>query len=124
MGIEQLKKLVETIAEGINVGFKLFNKAGIFAIFELSDDLSALASLSKDELVAQFKDLTVEERKELNALFKSKLVLSDKTLEAKIEESADCLEQAVALVHDGVVTGTAFYKSGKELYEKAKAILS
>lgn len=121
---DQLQKVVEALAEAINVGFKLFNKSGIFAIVELSDELMALGGVSKDVFLAQLKDLDPAERKQLEKVFKDKLVLSNKSLELGLEEGIDCLEQAAVLVYGAIESGSKFYNESKALYNKVVALLS
>jgi len=117
---EELKKIVELIAEGINVVHAVINKEGIFKLFALSDEVMALASLDVEKFKSQLSSLSPEGRAELDNLFKSKLVLSDKALEAKIESGELLVEECVDIVIDGVEV----VKRAKSAIEKFQKLVS
>jgi hypothetical protein len=95
--ITQVKLVVETAAEALSTVVKLLSGGSIFGAIGLLSSLSALKGVNKHALLDQLKDADPAERAELLAAFKSKLVLEDKALEAKIESGADCLDEAIGL---------------------------
>jgi hypothetical protein len=102
-GIDQLKKVVDVLAEGGNVAEKMLSeKAGPIAkathLLKLSDELIGLAGLQPALLKEQFKDLDAAEKAELIAHAKAKLDLVDDAVEAKIEAGLDLAIEAVELV--------------------------
>lgn len=117
-GIDQLKIIVEALAEMINVTYKIVKGGGILAALALIDEISALKTIVKDELVAQVKELSPAERAELLAVFKAKLVLADTGLEAKIEAGGAVLDELVELgMH-----GYGLFLEAKALAEKVKGL--
>lgn len=120
LGYSGIEKIVLLGAEAVNVGEKIANKGGVFAAFSLIDEVQALGSLEKGQILAEAKDLTREERLALSASFKAKLVLENKALEAKIEAGADVVDDAIELG----MAAVEVYKSGVVLVEKVKAVLS
>jgi len=80
----------------------------------------ALSSLNKELFLEQLRALTPEGRKELDELFKSKLSLSDKALEAKIEAGELLVEECADMVIDGV----EMVKRGKALIEKFQKLVA
>lgn len=116
VGIENLKKLVLLGAEGVNVGHKVVKGGGLLSLADLIDEISAVKGISKDAVVAEVRDLSSSERKELNLMFKQKLVLDDKRLENKIESGVDIVEQAIDLAYE-VIDG------GKDLAGKVKVLI-
>lgn len=114
IGIESLEKIVDAAAEGINVGHKMATGGGIFAAFNLTDEIAALGTIPKGSVIAQLKDLSKEERAKLHLRFKGKLVLSDKELESRIEDGDDCLEEVVSLGYEQY----DLIVRGKDLFNK------
>lgn len=112
-GVENLKKCVMAGAELLNVLSKIAHKQGVFVAFQLVDELSALSGLDGAVLKQELVDLSPEERAELISALKEKLVLLNPAVEAKIEASADLLNEAA----DVVVSAVA-------LVNKAKLILA
>lgn len=97
VGIKGLEKIVLLAAEGMNVAEKLANGGGMFSAFSLIDEVQALGTLEKGQLISEAKDLEKDERASLLATFKSKLSLDNKALEAKIESGADLLDEVIDL---------------------------
>lgn len=120
LGIEGLKKIVLLGAAGVNVGEKIANHGGILSALSLIGEVQALGSLQKGQLLAEAKDLSKEERSELNQVFKAKLVLDNKVLESKIEAGADVVDEAI----DCGLEALAVYEHGKALSDKVKALLA
>ncbi len=119
----ELEKLVELAAEGINVGYKVANKGGVFAIFSLSDEVAALSTLDKAKAIEELKAALKDEAKgrALVAVFKGKLDLANDVLEKKIEDGAE------VVIVDGVHIAfevSAVVASAKSIVEKVKSILS
>lgn len=94
LGIENLKKIVNLGAEALNVGSKIINGGGLLSALSLIDEVNALGTIEKGALLAELKDLTTDERLQLEELFKHKVSLQDKAVELKIEEGVDLLEKA------------------------------
>lgn len=127
--IDQLSKIVEASAEAINVIEKVTHGGGIWAVFSLTDELSALSGLNGAIVAAQLKDLSIDERKSLLSLLKAKVSLSDKALEAKIESGVDCLDEVVDYgfqVYADVIATKVLVEtriaSGTALIEKIKGL--
>ena len=118
--VDQIGLLVDFGAELVNVGDKIIHKKGIFALFNLSDEASALAGLDVELLKKQAADVSPEERAQLNDRFKNKLVLINKELEAKIEAGADLVDDAIDLGIRGIKLfneGIALVEQVKELFD-------
>lgn len=127
LGIDQLEKIVEASGEAINVIERVTSGSGIWAVFQLTDELSALAGLSGPVVLAQLKDLSTDERKSLLGKLKAKVSLSNKALEAKIESGVDCLDEAIDYgfkVYSDVLASKVLVETriseGKALIEKIK----
>lgn len=120
--MKPIDSIVLALAELINVLYKVAHKGGLFVLAELSDEVMALTSVSKDDVLAQLKVASevAAERARLEQLFKSKLVLEDKVLELKVEAGADCLEQAVEVAYDGL----ELFNRGKSVVEKVKSLFA
>lgn len=101
-GTENLEPIVDALAEGLNVTHKVISGGGILAALGMSDELYALRLMDPSKVKEQFADLDPLERRKLNERFKGKLVLSDKSLEQRIEGGADVLEEAADIVIDAV----------------------
>lgn len=111
-GTENLKKCLDAGAELLNVLSKIAHKQGVFVALQLVDELGALGGLDAAVLKQELVDLDPAERAALMAGLKAKLVLLDPAVEAKIEASADLLNEAADLVISAV-----------GLVNKAKAVL-
>lgn len=122
VGIEKLTAIVEAVGEGYNVLYKVTHGGGVLSALALTDELSSLGGLSKDAVVAEVKDLSQEERKQLLQIVKNKVSISDKALEAKIEAGVDCLDEVVSLGFEGYETVMSFVDRVKGLVEKVKAL--
>ena len=129
LGIDQLEKIVDAAGEAINVVHKVSHGSGVFAALAIVDELSALGLVKKEVLMAQLKDLSTEERKSLLGALKTKVALSDKELEAKIESGIDCLDEVVDFgmtVYGDVLAVKAMVEAriaaGKILVEKIKGL--
>ena len=116
-GIAELKKVVMLACEGANVAEGILNKEGLFSLFRLADEASALASLNKEELMAEIKELDSEDYAELYSAAKAKLDLKDDALEAKLEGGVD-------LVYQSVRVGLESLSKIRELMELWKGLLS
>lgn len=103
-----LDKIIDAVGEGINVAHEIIvDKAGVFDVFKLTDEVSALSSIPKGAVLSELKSLDVDGRKELDARFAAKVSLSDKALEAKIEKGELTLEHAIDVVYQAIDVVTA-----------------
>lgn len=102
MNIEQLKKIVLALAEVVNVIVKVANKEGVFVLLQVVDELNALSTLDMEKLKVEIAGLSVEEKADLVAAFKSKLDLGGTALEKKIEGGFDVLSEAVDVVANAI----------------------
>ncbi len=118
--IDQVRKVIESLAEIVNTVYKLANGASIFTAIGLLEDLAVLKTIQKDILVAQLKDCDPTERMELVAVFKQKLVLDNKPLEMKIESGVDCLDEVIDLGYSCV----ALINQAKSVLEHVKSVIS
>lgn len=120
LGYVGIEKIVLLGAEGVNVGEKIANKGGIFSALALIDEVQALGTLEKGQIIAEAKDLSKEERTALSTTFKGKLSLENKSLEAKIESGVDIVDEAIDI---GLEAFDA-YKHVQKLVEKVKALVA
>lgn len=120
VGYEGLKKIVLLCAEGVNAGEKIASGGGVFSALTLIDEVQALGSLEKGQLLVEAKDLIKEERLALIAIFKAKLSLDNKALENKIESGADLLDDVLDLGFEFL----AAVNHGKSAIEKVKALIA
>lgn len=119
LGIDQLEKIVDAVGEAINVVDKVVHGGGIWPVFTLTDELSALGGLKGEVVLAQLKDLSVDERKGLLAKLKAKCPLIVKEVDV-LDEVVDfgfkCYEDTVQI--KAVVE--ARLDEGKALVDKIK----
>jgi hypothetical protein len=109
-GIENLKKILKVLAELANLGDDIGRdtSSGRWAkLLNLVDIVRNFGTLDLSQVVPEFQDLTAEERKQLIAELKDELALGDKKLEMAIEEGlavvedfAEVLQRAVAVVKE------------------------
>ena len=99
--MENCKKVVNGVAESLNVLSAVIHKKGIGVVFNLSDEVMALSSMDPVALKAELPLLAqADKRKEVLDQFKGKLALENKVNEAKIKEAVDVLSECVdAAVH-------------------------
>ena len=113
-------KVIEAVGEAINVIHKVVNGSGVFAVFSLADELSALGGIKKEQLLLEINNASPNQRKDwLNAL-KNKISISDKVLEAKLEGGADLLNEEIDVVFDAI----SVVEGGKSVVEKAKVLFA
>lgn len=119
--IDQLKTVVEEAASVFNSGYKIATGSSVIgAAIALLSDVATLKTLNKDTVLAQLKDLSDAERAELVAAFKAKLVLADKTLEAKVETLVVELDKVVTLAFAAVT----LVHVGMSIVDEVKAVFS
>jgi hypothetical protein len=116
-GIAELLKVAMLGAEGANVVEDILNKEGLFSLFKLADEASAMASLDADLLLKEVKELDSDDYAALYAAVKDKLDLSDDELEKKLEGGID-------LVYQSVSVGLATLSKVQELLALWKNLLS
>lgn len=95
-GVDEVLKVLVTVVEAGNVVDKLLNGGSVVAIFSLTDEFAALATLDGAVFKAQVQELDADDRGKLVAALKAKLVLSDAKVEALIEEGVDLALDVVA----------------------------
>lgn len=115
LGYENLEKLALFGAEFGNVIEDIANKEGIFSLFKLADEATALASVKVDQVVAELKDLSDDEYLALSEKVKQKLDLKNDVLEAKVEAGMDLVVEFVGLGIDGI----ALVAKAKSLFAPA-----
>lgn len=129
--IDQLEKIVDAAGEAVNVVHAITHGGGVWMVFQLADELSAMSSVKGDAVLAQLKDVTPEERKSLLSRLKAKVSIGDKALEAKIESGVDCLNEVIEFgikVYADVLSVKALLNvnidESKELIAKIKNLVS
>lgn len=120
LGYEGIEKLMLLAAEGVNIGEKIVNKEGVLSAIALVDEIQALSTLEKGQVIAEAKDLTKEERLALSLSFKNKLVLQNKALEAKIEGGLDVVDEAIDIGFEAM----AAYTHVTVLVDKVKTLIA
>lgn len=101
-GIENLKKVLSFGCELINVGSKMVNGAGLWQLTSLIDDVAAIKSLKKEDLLAEVKDLSAEERAELLALAKSSIKMTKEEIDNKVDQGLDLVNAAIDVGAEGL----------------------
>lgn len=101
-GIENLKKVLSFGCELINVGSKMVNGAGLWQLTSLIDDVAAIKSIKKEDLLAEVKDLSAEERAELLALAKSSIKMTKEEIDKKVDQGLDLVNEAVDVGAEGL----------------------
>jgi len=119
VGIDNIRKIAMLGVEGLNVGIKVMNGGGLFGLLSLIDEVNAVKSIKKEELMMEIKDLSKEERLQLLEEIKQKLQLDKKEIEAKIEEGMDLLNEAIEIGYSAM----GVIHSGVELVKKAEQII-
>lgn len=120
MAKENLEMVVDALANGMNVLYKVTHGAGIWAAFPLISELSGLNHVTGAALKAEILALSAEDRQALEDRFKAKLSFEDKVLEMKVESGADLLNVAV----DVVVEAQKVYADAESLVGRAKALFA
>lgn len=115
-GVEQILKVAMLGAEGANVADDIMNKAGLFSLFKLFDEVKALATVDKEWLLAELKELDSEDYEKVSSAIKEKLDLRDDELEARLEKGMD-------LVHKSIAVGMDTLTKISELVESWKGLL-
>lgn len=118
--MDNVLKVVELAAEGLNVANSISNGGGILSALALTDELSAMGSFNGPAALEELKKATPEKRAEYLSAFKGKLSLKNKELEAKIEGGADCLDEAVSVGLEAV----SVVQHAVKVFEKVKTLLS
>lgn len=119
--MSNLEKLVDCSGEVINVAVKIFvDKQGVWNVLQLTDEVAALGTVKKEELLAELAACTPEFRKLLDKQFQAKVVLANKALEAKIESGALTLEKGIDIVIDGI----GLFNRGKAFLGDVKALVA
>jgi exonuclease VII small subunit len=119
-GIEQLKKIVVSVAHVVNVVDKLLNKGGLGALLGLIGPVNELKSLNLAQAKQEILDLSDDEQKLVKDSFKNELNLSNPLVQSKVLGMVDCLDQSIDLVEKAL----ALVNEGKEIVNKAKNLLS
>lgn len=116
-GIDELKKLVEAVAELISAVDKVFAD-GLLALFGLLKPITNLRSVDLAKLGLEVKNLDQAERDIVEQAFKAKLNLKNVNLEIKLEAGVSLLDESIALSEEVIAT------VGKctVLYTKVKAL--
>jgi len=119
--MSNLEKLVDCSGEVINVAVKIFvEKQGVWNVLQLTDEVAALGTIKKEELLSELAACTPEFRKLLDKQFQDKVVLANKSLEAKIEKGELVLEKGIDLV----LKTLSLYNDGKALVAEMKALVA
>ena len=116
-GVDELMKVAMLGAEGANVVEDILNKEGLFSLFKLADEASAMASLDAGVLKSEVGELDSEDYQKLYSAVKDKLDLSDEELEKKLEGGID-------LVYQSVSVGLATLSKVQELLALWKELLN
>lgn len=129
-GIEVFKKAVEALADVLNVTSSVMNHGGIWQLFGLKDVLTFLSGLDVAQLKAEALDLSDEERKALEDLFKAKLNLVNKEVQEKMGSGLALLEDVVVDVQRVIVKCKdlytfvlGLYADGQSFYSRLKALV-
>lgn len=106
-GTEQIKKVLDVVAEAGNVAEKVAKQEGsavakMTHLVKMSDELLQLASLNLPALKAEVADLSAAEKAELLEHVKAKFDLADDELEAKLEAGLALAVKAAELVAEVV----------------------
>lgn len=101
-GIENLKKVLSFGCELINVGSKMVNGAGLWQLTSLIDDVAAIKNLKKEDLLAEVKDLSAEERAELLTLAKSSIKMTKEEIDKKVDQGLDLVNEAIDVGAEGL----------------------
>lgn len=111
-GTDELKKTVSTLADIVNVGSQVVG-GSFLALLGLVTPIDAIRKTNLTELRNELLELDASERTDIEQTFVMRLHLANKTLEQKIAEAAELLNQAVDIVDEGIQT-----------FEDAKALLA
>ena len=119
VGIDNIRKIAMLGVEGLNVGIKVMNGGGLFGLLSLIDEVNAVKSIKKDDLMLEVMDLSKEERQQLLEEIKQKLQLDKKEIEKKIEDGADLLNEAIEIAYSAMDV----VRSGMVIIKKAEQII-
>lgn len=122
-GVVVLKGCAEAGAEVLNVVSKVLNKQGLWHLLGLQGAVKVFTSLDFAALKEELKDLSEVEREEVEAAFQMKLALVKKEVQAKLVDAVNLVEDGVDFVEDVVESGAGYFTRGKDLFQKAKALV-
>lgn len=120
VGIDNLTKLVVFGCELINVGAKLLNGGSLWVLTSLIDDLGAVKTVKKENILAEIKDLSPEEKGQLFVLAKQTIKVGQDELDKKIKSGLDLVDEAIEVGIHGVAVIAEF----KVISEKAKTLIT
>lgn len=107
-GVENLKKLVVSVAEALNIVVKVL-KGNFLALFGLAQVLLSLKAVDFAAVLKELGDLQPAERADVEAAFTGALDLGNPDLQAKVVAGVGYLEEAVGVVGEAVNLGTKAY---------------
>lgn len=126
-GIAQCKVLVGAVADLVNVADKLLNGGGIFSAIGAIGDINALKGIDFAALRLEIGHLDPVEGQQLDAVFKSKINLSNPAVQAKVLSGVGEMDKAIALAGKVValIEGpvTQLVGEGKVIALEVKALL-
>lgn len=118
IGIDETKKIAASTALVLNTGSKLL-QGKVLAVFELVAPFNILSRVDFDAFRKEIADLDVDERMVVEQEFASNLNLANKTVQQKLIDSADGLNDAVTVVQSAV----AVVNDGLAVVNRFRAIL-
>lgn len=121
MTYPDLEIIVISVCDAISAVAELVAHEGIFALLKYAGDLSALGTLSLDQIKLELAALTPTERLTLENLAKAKLKnVPQAGLQLKLDSGIDLLELIVQYGYEIY----SQYQKGVALFEKAKSLVT
>jgi len=124
MGIEQLKLVVKDLAICLNTASKIIAKQGLLSLLDLREVGMDLIALDKNQFLSELKDVSDEERAQLEEAFKASLNLVNKQNEMKIEDGVMLLEKIVKYGQGIYGYALRVYSDAQGYYGEGKALLA
>ena len=97
-GIDNLRVMIEIVANTMSSVDKLLHKGGLAATIGLVQHLSALLKVEFTALKQEIGELSEDERHELLQVYAANLSLTDGTLQKKFISASSALEDAIDIV--------------------------
>lgn len=123
LGIDGLSKIVKASAECANVASKLMNKGGLLALLGLQGPLSDLAVVNYPQAMEELKDLSSDERIQLEKLLSQAFAPVNPVVDKGLDSFLALGEKTVAVVQKGVTEGEDLFETAKALVVEWKSFL-
>lgn len=101
-GVENIQKILFVMFDSVMAVDKMAAHEGILSLLQFTSDFSAMGTFNLDQFKLEVSEFSPEERADMKAKLKAKLVMHNPALEAKLESGVDLVDEGVGLVEANV----------------------